>query len=288
MQYNKLITDVRQWFKINKIDNAVVGYSGGIDSTTTIALLLHAGITVHAVLAEIDGQKRESDYSLDQLVNHYYQRYDLPPLSLNYINLPLPKKVLSPFLTMSDDVFNEAALPIMRNAAFYGIAADIRSVGGSVIVVGTANFDEASFLGFWGKASDASQDFYPISHLHKSEVYDLAKELHVPYEIINATPSGDLQWSGDLNDLKMIGCDYGTVEKIAKLAMDDKYMDIVTKISEMPSPDKFVSNVLKNEFKYRIPFGQQHLYTKLEDFRTNYYNVVYQACKSFRDLDKSW
>ena len=270
----ELIKDVRQWFDERNLDHAVVGFSGGIDSSMTAALLHSAGIGVTLVLALKPNQRRESNFD----VYEFIKLYDGMESAVLFFDMPLIDKGFNS-LHLSDAA-NEAALPIMRNACFYGIAAQLRKEGKRPVCVGTANFDEAAYLGFWGKASDGAQDFYPISHLHKWEVKNYAVELGVPEEIIKATPSGDLQWSGDLNDLKMIGATYDQIEGLAKLIDKPKFpsiSEVIDYFMSVDDPTKFIDNIQRNRHKYEIPFGQKHLSDKLERFRKQCYPIISAA-----------
>lgn len=274
----KLINDIKHWFVSHDLDTAVVGYSGGVDSSTTAALCSKAGLRVELVQCEaiesywFSPQKYSSDYPVEdfsELFDCNYSKYEMFGFQVSEGNNP----------------FNEAALPIMRVAYFYGKAAELRDRGFKPLVIGTTNFDESSYLGFFGKSSDASHDFYPISHLHKSEVREIAKELGVPDEIIYAEPSGDLLWSGDLNDYKMIGATYDQIEALAK------YVDNLTSpsveevgnfiITHIDNPKLFCTNIKKNAFKYELPFPQFHLHSKLEIFRYRYYNLILHAANQF-------
>jgi NAD+ synthase len=57
-------------------------------------------------------------------------------------------------------------------------------------VVGTGNKNEVQ-LGFFVKYGDGGSDFIPLGNLHKTQVYDLARFLQVPEEIINRRPTTD-------------------------------------------------------------------------------------------------
>ena len=57
-------------------------------------------------------------------------------------------------------------------------------------VVGTPNKHEVQ-QGFFVKYGDGGADIMPIAHLYKTQVYQLAKYLGVPQEIINRTPTTD-------------------------------------------------------------------------------------------------
>ena len=275
-KHEYLIDDVKHWFEQRNLDTAVVGFSGGIDSATTVALLDAAGIRTHIVLANAPGQRRESSYDPTYMVDQYKNVY----CHILSFNMPTYGNDFFGESSMIDAA-KEAALPILRNACFYAVAAEVREHGYKPVVVGTANFDEAAYLGFWGKASDAAQDLYPISHLHKSEVYELAAYLKVPKSIIHATPSGDLLWSGTQNDYLMIGATYDQIESLVKYVDQPKWrsMNGIMEFIEnnVDDPKLFVKNIIKNAFKYQLPFPGFHVDKRLEYFRNNFYNAILVA-----------
>lgn len=57
-------------------------------------------------------------------------------------------------------------------------------------VIGTPNKHEVE-QGFFVKYGDGGADVMPIAHLYKTQVYQLAKHLGVPQEIIDRTPTTD-------------------------------------------------------------------------------------------------
>lgn len=267
-KWDELINDVKTWFHSRYLNHAVIGFSGGIDSSVTIALLRAAKINCTVVQISTENQKYSSDYDVTVFSDKFNCSY---------------KKYVIDILLNSNEG-KEAALPILRNAYLYGVCAELRKLTENAIVVGSANFDETAYLGFFGKASDAAQDFYPISHLHKSEVYELARYLGIPEEIINAVPSGDLQWSGDLNDYKMTGATYDQIKMISSMVEQYRNDSMLSYIEKLPNPNLFVDNVLRNRFKYEIPFGQKHISDRLEQFRQKYYSNVVEACEMYRFL----
>lgn len=66
-----------------------------------------------------------------------------------------------------------------------------RAFGGG-IVQGTGNKDEDDLLRFYQKGGDGEVDANWLGCLYKSEVWELAKYIGVPDEIINANPDHDL------------------------------------------------------------------------------------------------
>lgn len=274
-----LINDVKNWFHLRHLDSAVVGFSGGVDSATTAALLHAAGIRVSIVPVRISGLTKANVRSSN------YDEFDFAKLYDGMEADPFT----APMAGHVTDAGKEAALPIIRNAYFYAKAAELRESGFNPVVVGTANFDEAAYLGFWGKASDGAQDFYPISHLFKSEVRELARFLKVPEEIINAVPSGDLQWSGDLNDQKMIGATYPQIEAVAQFACKNPPTAHMIEfiLNNTDEPQKFMDNIVRNQHKYGLTFPGYHLKPFLEHFRKNFYGTIAYAAATFMSKAKA-
>ena len=70
--------------------------------------------------------------------------------------------------------------------------------GNPSIVLGTGNYDEDGYLRYFCKAGDGTVDVQLIADLHKSQVFEVARELGVPKSIIAAPPTADL-WEGQVS-----------------------------------------------------------------------------------------
>ncbi|RNF06236.1 NAD+ synthase [Trypanosoma rangeli] len=98
----------------------------------------------------------------------------------------------------------------MRTPAAYYVAQLYSQGGTPAIVMGTGNMDEDGYLGYFCKAGDGVVDVQVISDLHKSEVFQVARELDVPVKTLQAPPSADL-WDGQ-TDEEELGFPYDFVE----------------------------------------------------------------------------
>jgi NAD+ synthase len=79
------------------------------------------------------------------------------------------------------------------------------------IVAGTTNKSEV-VQGFFVKYGDGGVDIEPIAHLYKTQVYQLAKYLEVPEEIITRTPSPDT-FPSEVSDQEFYFClPYNTLD----------------------------------------------------------------------------
>lgn len=259
-----LLSQVRQWFDHAQLNHAVIGYSGGVDSALTAAVCHSAGISTTLVRATLRNQHFSSPYAPEQFAK------DFPGMSLAQYTFDLDNAL--------NNAGKEAALPIIRVSYFYAHAAQLREQGARACVVGTANFDEAAFLGFWGKSSDAAQDVFPISHLHKSQVVKYAKYLGVHDSICSAVPSGDLQFSGTQNDQIMIGATYAQIEQLGRSTSLDEARH---SLSLCDQPKTVCENVLRNSFKYLQPFPGFHVSPRLEDARLRIFPHILKACQEY-------
>ena len=79
------------------------------------------------------------------------------------------------------------------------------------LVCGTSNKSEI-LIGYCTKYGDSGVDVQPIGDLYKTQVYELARMLKIPREIIDKPPTAGL-WLGQ-TDEQEIGCSYKTLDCI--------------------------------------------------------------------------
>jgi NAD+ synthase len=197
--------EISNWIK-EKVDQAgakgaVVGLSGGIDSSLVGVLTKKAlGENVLGVIMPCHSDPKDPEYAreLAQKFNISVQEVDLSGIYDSMMGqLPegnqLAKANLKPRLRM-------ATLYYFANLHGY-------------LVVGTDNKSE-SFTGYFTKYGDGGVDILPISHLLKTEVRQMARELGVPEGIINKPPSAGL-WDGQTDESEM-GITYEELDKTIK------------------------------------------------------------------------
>jgi NAD+ synthetase len=215
---------VQAWFAANGLDAAVVGVSGGVDSAVVLGLLqfvARAPVSplrrVVALILPIDGPgatgQGEARARAEAVADAFGAERWVAPLGAAHAGF---LAALSEGSGLDFDGWAAGQLlSVVRTPALYGAAALLQAHGHRSVVVGTTNRDEGAYLGFFGKASDGMVDLQPISDLHKSEVYALARVLGVPDAVLSAPPSGDV-WDGR-TDAEMIGARYEDVETVLRL-----------------------------------------------------------------------
>lgn len=207
-----------RWFAREQLDAAVIGTSGGVDSSLVLALACAARIKrVVALVMPIEGRgaTRQAEATARG-------RAAATAVGAEIWEAPLGDALAATIAALSRasglafDAWAEGqCLSVMRTPALYGAVALLRAHGHRAVVVGTTNRDEGAYLGFFGKASDGMVDVQPISDLHKSEVRALARHLGVPAEIVDAVPSGDVH--DGRSDEQMIGASYDEIETVLRL-----------------------------------------------------------------------
>ena len=80
-------------------------------------------------------------------------------------------------------------------------------------VIGTANKNEHE-QGFFVKYGDGAADAKPIAHLFKTQVYQLAEYLNIPYEIRKRTPTTDTYSAEQTQEEFFFRVPFDTLDKI--------------------------------------------------------------------------
>ena len=121
------------------------------------------------------------------------------------------------------------------------------------LVCGTGNKSEI-LIGYFTKHGDGACDIEPIGDLYKTDVFELAKFLEVPQEIIDKPPRAGL-WNNQ-TDEDEIGMTYELLDKILYRSIE-KYLDSNTIADELNIELDEVNNVItrveRNKHKSKVP-----------------------------------
>ena len=201
----------------------VVGVSGGVDSSVTSTLLAKTGLKTIAVSMPIKQNQEQHDMSLRHL----------EWLRVNFDNVCTEVVVL-------DNIFNsfqETMKDFNSKIAFANSRSRLRMItlyqiaqSNNGLVVGTGNKVEDFGVGFYTKYGDGGVDIAPIADCTKTQVWEMASEMSIIQDIIEAKPTDGL-WDDGRNDEEQLGLTYQQIEE----AMDNsnsKYYKKYLKIRE--------------------------------------------------------
>lgn len=223
---------LNEYMRKTGLSTCIVGVSGGIDSAVTLGIIKCASNEQNSPIKRIvaglmpefvTGTTNQSS-SVSKGINLVNQLNDVYGVHGTHgvKCIPIETRIIDltnfhnygiksiPTLNEISPWTSGQLVSYIRTPMLYHLASILYEEGFPSIVVGTTNFDEIGYIGYFGKASDGTVDVQLISDLHKSEVFTLSLELNIPNEIICAPPSGDL-YTGE-TDNEYIGTTYDSIE----------------------------------------------------------------------------
>ena len=188
----ELVTWIRDWFKVNGDGcNAVIGISGGKDSTIAAALCVEA-LGKDRVIGVLMPDKTQPDiddsYRVVKWLDIKYLTVNIGETTnavYNTINEALKREDCK----LSFEVTNQAKFnlpPRIRMSTLYAV-----SQCNNGRVVNTCNLSE-TLLGWETRWGDAVGDFSPFANLLVSEVVEIGKLLNVPFDLVVKAPADNL------------------------------------------------------------------------------------------------
>ncbi|AFZ72854.1 NAD+ synthase [Natronobacterium gregoryi] len=190
-------------------DGAVLGLSGGIDSTLTAYLGREAlgAKNVHGLVlpARVSGDDNMSD--AERVAQDLEISYDVIEIE------PIVDSLLSAYPDAEGD-----------HVAVGNARARVRAVLNYLVanhenrlVLGTGNRSEAA-VGYFTKYGDGAVDCHPIGNLYKAQVRQLARHVGVPADLAAKTATAEL-WA-DQTDEEEMGVEYDTLDAILVTHID--------------------------------------------------------------------
>ena len=189
---NKLISWIKDTVLASGCKGAVVGMSGGLDSSATAVLCRHAlPHNTLGVIMPCHSSQEDKEHAL-AVANKFSITTQIVILDTVFDTLlkTLPGNKAEPALSQLAEANLKARL---RMLTLYYFANQLK-----YMVVGSSNRSELS-VGYFTKYGDGGIDIMPLGNLVKGQVKKLASFLEIPQQIIDKPPSAGL-WQGQTDE----------------------------------------------------------------------------------------
>lgn len=227
--YKKLRKQAVEWIKHYMKSTggrkAVIGISGGKDSTVAAALCVEAlgkenviGVMMpNGVQADIaDSEKIIKHLGIDSLV-----------VDIQYAYMNLVNQINEHHITSQAQINMP---PRLRMTVLYGVA---QNIGGRVVNTCNLSEDTSGYSTLFG---DSAGDFSPLARLTTEEIVGIGDALGLPHDLVHKTPSDGLC---GLTDEDNLGFTYHEINELIRNGVKGPHYDEIIK--------KYKANKFKTE-----------------------------------------
>lgn len=184
---------IKNWFEENgKNCKAIVGISGGLDSSVVASLCVEA-LGKERVIGVLMPRGQQRDICFADMLCDFLdiKRYEI---NIHEVVSELEAKISFSHIRLSPQTLINLPARI-RMSTLYAVS---QSLNGRV--ANTCNLSE-DWVGYSTRWGDSVGDFSPLSNLTKTEVKELAKELGLPQMLVEKVPSDGLCGKTDEDNL---------------------------------------------------------------------------------------
>lgn len=220
----------------------VLGLSGGVDSALAAALASRAL-----------GAERVHAYYLPYRTSDPQSEIDAQAVARK-CSLALRKIEITPQVDAYFDTHEPEADRVRRGNKMARERMTIlfdQSKKHGALVLGTSNKSEI-LLGYSTVFGDNASSLNPIGDLYKQQVWQLARHLELPEQVVAKRPSADL-WPGQTSEGEL-GFDYATADEVLYLLFDQGLSsdDVIDRGYPASVVEKIVKLERANRFKRRL------------------------------------
>lgn len=206
----------------------IIGISGGIDSalTATLCTMALGKNKIFALLLPY-GKQQDIQDSVD-LVNF---------LGIDYRIIDI-KPIVDQYAFFDNKLVKANIMSRTRMTILYSFANSKNA-----LVAGTTNKSEMA-IGYFTKFGDGGVDFEPIAEIYKTEVFQMAKMLNIPKNIIIKEPTAGL-WNNQ-TDEKEMGFSYAQLDRFLQGESINKIVDSkIKKLIKSSEHKRHLPQILK-------------------------------------------
>lgn len=239
----RIVGFIKETMTTQGFQNVIIASSGGVDSTTSLYLLSRALSPQQIFLVHLPYFT-----SHGASVKKITEKLTIPQINVFDISIkPIVDETASVLgITQADKVRFGNVMARVRMVVLYDLAKKHHA-----LVCGTENKSEY-YLGYFTRFGDQASDFEPIQHVYKTQVYELAKHLGVPQEVIDQKPTAGL-WLGQTDEGEF-GFTYKEADEVLYLYFDQK--EPVKNIEKrgLKNAKRIIDWCKKNDYKHHAPY----------------------------------
>lgn len=252
-----LVNFIRDELKNAGFHRGVIGVSGGVDSAVSASLTV-AALGTENTVAVIMPYRSSNPKS----VEHARLVAEKLGVRAELVDISAMVDAFCETWNVTDRVRRGNVMARMRMIVLYDISAREKA-----LVVGTSNKTEI-MVGYGTMYGDTASAINPLGDLYKTQVWQMARALGVPQEVVEKVPTADL-WEGQ-SDESELGTTYARLDALLYHLVDERRTD--AELEKLGFEREFISRIKsliqKNQFKRRPPLIAKVSYRTVNvDFR---------------------